>query len=381
MSKHEISFDIVIIGGGVIGAACAYALTSKYKNKSILLLEQHERLGTETTSRSSEVIHAGLYYKADSLKEKLCIEGKALLYDFCQTQDVPHKKCEKLIMAHNDEELQELEKMHASAKVNFVPTVIIDEARIKKEEPNIQAKYALLSTSTGIIDSEAFTQRLAFLAEKDGLLIIRNSKCISWNKLDDGFELSIQQPKSDPMLIRSDIVINSAGLGAFELGKKIFGSKLPFMMSYVRGHYFQLSKKFNHISERLIYPLPDTKGGGLGIHLTMDLEGSARLGPDTDWRQADRIDVNFYDEDIAPLTQKFLKASQRYLPQIEEKDLTPGFVGVRPKLVGFDGKQLGDFYIANESARGYTGWINLMGIESPGLSASLSIANHVLNLI
>ncbi len=381
MSKHEISFDIVIIGGGVIGVACAYSISKKYKNKSILLIEQHERLGTETTARNSEVIHAGLYYKEGSLKEKFCLEGKPLLYDFCQSNEIAFQKCEKLVVAHDEVELEELQKMHQRAKDNFVPTKIIDESRIKSLEPNINAKHALLSTSTGIIDSEEYTQRLALLSEQNGVLIFKQSKCLQWTKLTQGYELLISQPGSDKMKVHTDILINSAGLGAFDLSKNIFGEEPPFLMSYVRGHYFHLSNKFKNITKKLIYPLPDTKGGGLGIHLTLDLEGMARLGPDTDWRQADRVDLNFYDEDIEPLTQKFLKAVTRYLPNVNAANLTPGFVGVRPKLIGFDGKQLGDFYIAKETDRGHSGWINLLGIESPGLTSSLAIANHVTGLI
>lgn len=381
MSKHEISFDIIIIGGGVVGVACAYAVSKKYKNKSILLLEQHERLGSETTARNSEVIHAGLYYKSGSLKEKFCLEGKPLLYEFCQTNDVPFRKCEKLVVAHDENELIELEKMHKTAQSNFVPTVLIDQNRIKQIEPNINAKYALLSTSTGIIDSEELTQRLAFIAEQNGVLIFKQSKCLGWKKLSQGFEVSITQPGTTKMNIQADVVINSAGLGAFDLAKTMFGANPPFLMSYVRGHYFQLSGKYKNITSRLIYPLPDTKGGGLGIHLTLDLEGMARLGPDTDWRQAERPDFDFYDEDIEPLSKKFLTASNRYLSMIQSSELSPGFVGVRPKLVGFDGKQLGDFYISHESMLGYNGWVNLLGIESPGLTSSLAIANHVSNLI
>ncbi|MEW6055578.1 MAG: NAD(P)/FAD-dependent oxidoreductase [Bdellovibrionota bacterium] len=377
---QSLKFDAVIIGGGAVGLACAQKL-SQERLSQVLLLEQHDRLGTETTARNSEVIHAGIYYEPGSLKERLCIDGKYRLYEFCERFEIAHRRCGKLVVGTASADHSVLEKILANAKRNHVPVEIFDRPKLKGFEPRIAAEIAVYSPTTGIICSESYTQRLAQLAEEQGVVIARSSKVTGWERTANGnFLLNIQEPASQTISVETPIVVNSAGHGALKLAQPIFGQNPPFTIKCVRGHYFTLSPKYTNVCANLIYPIPDTKGGGLGIHLTLNLEGIASLGPDTDWRFADAVNYAFHDEDLPTLKEKFCQAATQYLPGIQPSDLQPSFVGVRPKRVDKEGKML-DFYIQEESRRGYAGWVNLIGVESPGLTASLAIASEVEKIL
>lgn len=376
---EKLDFDCVIIGGGAVGLACAWKISEQNPSLRLLLIDKNERLGAETSSRNSEVIHAGIYYEPGSHKEQLCIEGKHQLYAFCKKYEVPYRCCEKLIVGWSQEELAGLQKISQAAHRNQVPIVELDQAAIQRLEPNISGKYGLCSPTTGIICSETYIQRLAQLVERNGVTLVTQNELVHWEyHLTRGYELQIRCGGKEIFAVHSPVVINAAGLYSLKIAAAIFQAAAPVQMKFVRGHYFLLSQRYQGISSRLIYPLPDIRGGGLGIHLTIDLEANARLGPDTDWRHTDRLDY-FFDEDDE-LTEKFFEAARRYLPQLRQTDLKPGFVGIRPKLISSEGKPA-DFYIQEEKERGYPGWVNLIGIESPGLTASLAIGDKVLKLI
>lgn len=375
-----LQFDITILGGGVIGLACAYEISKQKPNLKILLIEQHSRFGTETSSRNSEVIHAGIYYSSGSLKEELCIEGKSLLYSFCDQYSIPYRQCGKMIVGSKNTDQPYLEKLFHQANKNGVPLSILSQSDISKLEPQIRGEIGLFSPTTGILSSEIYTQTLAQLSETQGVTLATNSLLVDWDQVGQTYRLEIREPQGHSFQVQTHWIVNASGLNSFHLSKKIFGRAPPFSLQFVRGHYFQLKNRLKNVTSHLVYPMPDLRGGGLGIHLTLDLEGNARLGPDTDWNFPDKPNYHFIPEQVDSLRNKFFQAAQSYLPGLKLGDLSPGFIGIRPKRVGIDGAPL-DFYICHENERGYTGWINLIGIESPGLTSSLAIARKVSKLI
>lgn len=373
----SVELDVAIIGGGAVGLAIAHAL-SDGRCGEVAVFEKNERWGAETSSRNSEVIHAGIYYSPDSLKERLCVEGRDRLYAFAASHDIPYRNCEKIIVAADPGEFGELKKIHANAKRVGAPLEELDGVQVERLEPRVKAAGGLLSKKTGIICSETYVQTLARIVEERGVWLAKRSALTSWQKAPRGYRLAFEQA-GEVFEVTAGQVINAAGLHALEVaGLALRGA--GFSIQYVRGHYFRLASRWGGAVGRLIYPLPDEKGGGLGVHLTLDTNGGCRLGPDTDWRSADRVDYSFSDTDENERRPAFFSAASRYLKDLKIEDLSRDFVGVRPKRVGNDGKML-DFYIAEESARGYPGWINLVGIESPGLTASLAIGEEVRHKI
>ncbi len=375
----RIDFDCIIVGGGAIGLACAFRLAEKRPALKTLLIERNDRLGAETSARNSEVIHAGIYYAPGSLKEKYCLVGKPLLYEFCQKHGVPHRRCGKLIVGSAPDDDAAVAKILAAARRNDVPLEELGADGISRLEPRISGRLGLLSPTSGIIDAEAYVQRLARLAEDKGVTLLLRNEVVGWSR-PGGYELEVSAPDGSRFTACAPRVVNAAGLHSLRLASPVFGGEPPFEIKYVRGRYLTLSSRYKGVSSCLVYPLPDTKGGGLGIHLTIDLEGNARLGPDIDWSAPDRIDYSFTEAMEEDLVPKFVEAARHYLPELKPEDLHAGFVGIRPKLVDSAGKML-DFYVAEESARGHAGWVNLIGIESPGLTASLAIADEAVRLL
>ena len=372
------AFDAVVIGGGAVGLACAVRLSQGGQGQ-ILVLEKHERLGTEITSRNSQVIHAGIYYEPGSLKERLCVQGRPLLYEFCERYNVPYRQCGKLVVGTRDADQKKLETLLSNAERCQVAAELLSGQAIAALEPRISAEVGLHVPATGIICSETYVQALSALARDQGVVVACESQLRSWTKAPGGYCLEIRERAGSTIQVGAPLVVNSAGLAAFEIAGATLGPAPDFGIKYVRGHYFAMGPKYRNITSRVIYPLPDTKGGGLGIHLTLDLEGNATLGPDTDWRHENDANVTFFDEDIPGLAEKFARAGRGYLPGVSAGELLPSFVGVRPKRVDQQGVLL-DFYIQDEGVRGFPGWINLLGIESPGLTASLAIAEEVQRL-
>lgn len=368
--------DITIIGAGVIGLGIAAELSSK--NKSIFILEKASSFGTETSSRNSEVIHAGIYYPKDSLKAKTCLEGNRMLYKICEKNNIPHRKIGKLIIARDMSEIEYLEKLFQNAKDNDLRDIdIISEDKIKSLEPNIKAEKAIFSRSTGVIDSHALMKYFIFKAKDKGAQVSFNSEVKDIKKESGGYSITIIDSDNKPFTFLSSIVINCAGLNADIIAKAvgIDIEKEDYVLKYSKGQYFKITGKKSNLVKRLIYPVPTNGSNSLGIHTTPNLAGTVRIGPDD--RYISRDEVN-YDIDLDD-KDKFYESTVSFLPFLDREDLSPDTAGIRPKLQG-EREGFRDFVIKEESALGYPGFVNLIGIESPGLTAAPAIAKYVAKI-
>jgi L-2-hydroxyglutarate oxidase LhgO len=357
--------ESVVIGAGVVGLAVARALAMA--GREVVVLEAEDAIGTHTSSRNSEVIHAGIYYPKGSLKAASCVSGKTLLYEYCRSHGVPHLRCGKLIVATDELQIHELQNIKAKAHANSVTDVDFIAKEIAQEwEPELHCVAALHSPSTGIIDSHALM--LAYLgdAERHGAMLALKSGLSKVFVRNDGFELHVEG--SEP--IKTSILVNSAGLRAPSVAKSMEGyrAELAPKELYAKGNYYSLSRK-NPFS-RLIYPVPEP--GGLGVHVTLDLAGQARFGPDVEWVERIGYDVDPRRAD------RFYAAIRRYWPGLPDGTLAPGYSGIRPKTAG-PGEPAPDFQIQGPREHGVPGLVHLFGIESPGLTASLALAKLVLS--
>jgi len=359
--------DCIVIGAGVVGLSCARRFAMA--GQEVVILDKADGIGTETSSRNSEVIHAGIYYAPGSLKAKTCVQGKHLLYDYCQTRDIHHKKTGKMIVARDDSQLPALKKIEANALANGVSDLYyLNQTEITRLEPEVKAEIALFSPSTGIIDSHSFMLSLLGEAQSCGAMLAVRSEVVDGKVEEDGIELTVRCEGNSIEQLRAKRVINSAGLMAPKLARTIKGfplDKIP--RDYLcKGHYFTINKRspFKH----LVYPVPHS--AGLGVHVTLDLGGNLRFGPDTEWVE----NIN-YDVDLNR-AESFYAAIREYWPNLEPDSLQPAYSGIRPKIVG-PGEPAGDFIIQGPRDHLIPGWVNLFGIESPGLTASLAIADRV----
>lgn len=364
--------DILVIGAGVIGLAVAKELSSI--KKDIIIIEKNKSFGQETSSRNSEVIHGGMYYPSGTLKAELCINGRQLLYQLCNEKKIPHKKVGKLIIATDKDELSALEVLLAQGKNNGVKGLgIITEAQIKKLEPKVSGIAALYSPETGIIDSHCLMDYLLTAAKDGGVSIAYNAEVTAIKKNNDGYRVTIEN-NGEVVEIRALVVINCAGLDsdiiASMVSIDIFKEK--YNLHYCKGQYFRVRPEKSKLINRLVYPVPNPRSGGLGIHATPDLAGSLRLGPDDNYLE-NRIKDYSVDE---KKKNDFFSSIAKFLPFLEEADLTPDLSGIRPKLQSRGG-EFRDFIIREETDKGLPGFINLIGIESPGLTASLAISRYV----
>jgi L-2-hydroxyglutarate oxidase LhgO len=361
--------DVAVVGGGVIGLAVARELT--LLGREVILLEAESALGSHTSSRNSEVIHAGIYYPTGSLKAVLCVEGKERLYGYLQSADVEHRRLGKIIVAVRDEELPALEAIRKQASDNGVHDLTaLDRADITELEPTVTAVAGLFSPSTGIVDSHGLMAALKRDALQAGATILCDTPVRGGQVTDSG--ILLRTGGTDPTDVLCASVVNAAGLMAPNVAASIVGldsGHVP-VPHFAKGHYFVLGSRspFRH----LVYPIPEP--GGLGVHVTLDLGGQARFGPDVTWVPG--VDYTF-DDSRAP---SFYEAIRRYYPGLEDGGLVPGYTGIRPKL-GPAGGPAADFVIQGPDRHGVPGLINLFGIESPGLTASLAIASRVARLI
>ncbi|MBU2102029.1 MAG: NAD(P)/FAD-dependent oxidoreductase [Candidatus Omnitrophica bacterium] len=369
--------DIVVIGAGVVGLAIAERLSKDYK--SIYLLERHGSFGQETSSRNSEVIHAGIYYPIGSLKAKLCVEGNRMLYEICSRNNIAHSRIGKLIVATNEEEEEELVNLFERGKENGAAELkLLSSLEVKALEPHIQARAAMYSPSTGIIDTHALMKYFEEACKHQGGEVTYNCKVTGIVKSVNGYVVDVREASGESFTFNARVVINSAGLESDTIAQMagIDIMKAEYGLKYCKGRYFRVAnqKKCAKVS-RLIYPVPHEKAPGLGVHVTKDLAGGMRLGPDMLY-----IDRSNFNYDVEPgLRTKFFESAVRFLPFLEEHDLTPDTAGIRPKLQG-ENENFRDFIIAEESARGLPGLINLIGIESPGLTCAPAIARYVADL-
>lgn len=361
--------ECVVIGAGVVGLAIARQLAQA--GREVIVLEAADAIGTVTSSRNSEVIHAGIYYKAGSLMARMCVSGKRLLYAYCDEHGIPYRNCGKLIVATTAKETEKLQSIKAHAAANGVDdmeTLSGDAAR--ELEPALNCDAALLSPSTGIIDSHSYMLSLRGDAESAGAAFAFYAPLLRGKVTPEGFELEIGGEA--PMTLGCRMLINSAGLEATTIARSLDGMPIDLIPpSYLaKGNYFACSAKAPF--SRLIYPVPEP--GGLGVHLTLDLAGQARFGPDVEW--VDHID---YEVDPAR-SEKFYPAIRRYWPTLPDGALMPSYSGMRPKIVP-PAVATQDFLIQGPRDHGVPGLINLFGIESPGLTSSLAIAGLVGEMV
>lgn len=361
--------DVVVIGAGVVGLACASALAQA--GREVLIVEREACFGSGISARNSEVIHAGLYYPPGSLKARLCVEGRQQLYAYCEQRGVAHARCGKLVVAGRSTQVDALQAIANRARQNGVDDLrLLERTEIAALEPALDAHAALLSPSTGIVDSHGLMLALLGDAERHGAMLALGSPVTGGVADVDGVVLEIGGEA--PMTLRAHWVINAAGLDAVALGSAIrsAASTQAPRARFARGVYFSYSGKAPF--SRLIYPIPEP--GGLGVHLTLDLGGQAKFGPDVEW-----IDQPDYHVDPARVG-RFAEAIRSWWPALDADRLQPGYAGVRPKIVG-PGEADADFRIDGPMQHGVAGLIHLYGIESPGLTASLAIGNHVATLV
>jgi len=361
--------ECVVIGAGVVGLAAARALAMA--GRDVLLLEAENAIGTATSSRNSEVIHAGIYYPKNSIMAQSCVAGKKLLYAYCKEHGIPHAACGKLIVATSENETQQLSGIKARAAENGVSDLRLLSAKEASQlEPGLHCAGALLSPSTGIIDSHAYMLSLQGDFEAAGGMLALQSPLIAAKATANGMELVAGE--AEPVALRCKILVNAAGLQASDVAQRIEAmprEKIPGCW-FAKGNYFSLMGRAPF--SRLIYPVP--VAGGLGVHLTLDLGGNARFGPDVEW-------VDSIDYRVDPARgEKFYHAIRRYWPDLPDHALQPAYAGIRPKIAG-PGEPAQDFIIQGPEVHGVPGLVNLFGIESPGLTASLALAERVKMIV
>jgi L-2-hydroxyglutarate oxidase LhgO len=360
--------DCVVVGAGVVGLAVARALA--LQGREVMVLESADAIGTGISSRNSEVIHAGIYYPTNSLKAKLCVRGRDMLYAYCTERNVPHRRCGKLLVATSPGQLSSLESIQARALANGVLDLRwLGRHEAQAMEPALECVAALFSPSTGIVDSHALMLALQGDLEHAGGLVALNSPLA----LAECAQNAINLEAFDGTRLRARTVVNAAGLYAPGLARRFAGLGADHVphARYAKGSYFTLSGKAPF--RRLIYPVPEA--AGLGVHLTLDLGGQAKFGPDVQW--VDSPDDLLVDPARG---DAFYAEVRKYWPALRDGALAPGYAGMRPKIHGPD-EPAADFVIQGPSVHGIPGLVNLFGIESPGLTSSLAIAEHVAALV
>jgi len=366
--------DVTIIGAGVVGLAIAAQVASK--DREVYVLEKNEKFGLEISSRQSGVIHSGIYYPEGSLKAKMCVAGNRILYELCERYSIGHRRLGKLMVATGDQETRELQTLVERGRRNGLDGLkILSKQEMKELEPKVEGVAAILSPSTGIIDSYALMKYYIAKAKDGGGQIVYQTKVVGIEKIADGYKVTIQDSTGESSFT-TKILINCAGLHSDKVAELagIDIAKAGYKLYYCKGEYFSVSSSKSTLVKRLIYPVPSTQLSGLGIHVNLDMDGRMRLGPSAYY--VDRIDYAVDSQH----RQLFYESVRRFLPFIEYDDLEPETAGIRPKLQE-PGGDVKDFVIRDESDKGLPRFINLIGIESPGLTASPAIANYVWGLI
>lgn len=363
--------DAVVIGAGIVGLACAHELSRRLD--SVLVIEQEVGPGREISSRNSGVIHAGIYYPDDSLKTRMCIEGNRRLYAWCEAHEVPHKRTGKLIVATSAEDERRLQTIARHAKdVGAGELRLLTRSEAMEQEPELRCALALHSPTSGVVDVHELIASLVHeIKEADGM-VVYHTTVDEIRKCQNGWLVQTTDTTGSQMELEARRVINAAGLSALDVAAKsgLPEAERPWRLYPCKGSYFALGAGAPPTRNSLIYPLPE--GGGLGVHITADISGARRAGPDAEF-----VDTIDYSVDESRL-ERFAHAVARYLPAIRAEHLTPDYSGIRPKLVG-PGGGFADFVIANPSSQ--PGVVHLIGIESPGLTAALAIGAHVSDVI
>ncbi len=364
--------DIAIIGAGVIGLAIASEVARQHRE--VYLLEKNETFGKEQSSRNSEVIHAGLYYKKDSLKAKMCLEGNNLLYELCESKGIAYKKCGKIIVAADSAEEPKLEKLYQRGLQNGAPLRMLSRSEMNDLEPNLRGTEAFFAPTSGIVDSYGLMTYLQGSARSNGAHVVYRTEATGIDRVSDGYRIRVNSI-SENAFITARVLINCAGLHSDKVAKTagIDIDKAEYRLNWCKGEYYTVTGGKNRLINRLIYPVPTDIS--VGVHVCLDVNWRLRLGPH--FYFVDELD---YKVDESRKTAFLESSIMRALPFIEPSDLAPETSGILAMLQG-PGRGLHDFVIRHEYDRGLPGFINLIGIESPGLTSSLAIARHVDHLV
>ncbi|MDA8261097.1 MAG: NAD(P)/FAD-dependent oxidoreductase [Betaproteobacteria bacterium] len=363
--------DCAVIGAGVIGLAVARRLAAQ--GREVLILEAESAFGTGISARNSEVIHAGIYYPTGSLKAGLCVAGRRMLYDYCAERGIGHRRCGKLIVATGEDQHGQLAAIAAKARANGVEDLqFLARNEARALEPALECTAALLSPSTGIVDSHGLMLALLGDAERHGAVLALQTPVLGGAVVDDGIVLETGGEPTNAMRLHATTVVNCAGLGAQGIADTLRGLPPETVppLHYAKGNYYALAGRAPFA--RLIYPVPVK--AGLGVHLTLDLGGQARFGPDVEW--IERIDYRVAPERAAV----FYAEVRRYWPQLPDGALQPAYAGIRPKPHAPEAAAC-DFLVSGPTAHGIRGLVNLYGIESPGLTSCLALADHVASML
>ena len=362
-------FDIVVVGAGVVGLAAAARLA---RHGSLLLVERHEGICRETSSRSSEVVHAGIYYPPGSLKARTCRRGKALLYERCEDRGIDALRVGKLIVALDEDELPRMGELSDRAAANGVPLEELDSATLRRRWPGVPGRAALWSPSTGIVDSHRYGASFEAEARGRGADVLMHSEVVA-AAYTGCHRLTVRCAGEDTQ-VTTRVVVNAAGLGQDRLSRQagLDVDRLGYRQHPCKGDWFAIDDRHRGRVGALLYPVGSAAGGGLGVHLCLDVGGGMRLGPDSRW-----VDGPPFDLRVDPQkAEAFWRAGKRLMPWLEPHDLRPDMAGIRPKLASQPG-QFRDFIVREEGAEGRPGWVTLAGIESPGLTAAAALAEEV----
>jgi L-2-hydroxyglutarate oxidase LhgO len=365
--NEQIRCKYTVIGAGVIGLAIARELAIRVKDDmGVFVVEKETASGTGVSSRNSEVIHSGIYYPTGSLKHKLCVEGRKMIYKYCSDKNIPHKKCGKLIVATSKDETESLENIFQQSKLNGIEGVVrLTKEEVYSLEPDVNAYEALLSKETGILNAHHFMSSLECDIKELNGTIVHGAEVIGLEHTENGSIVQL----NDGTTFMSLAVINCAGLNSAVISKML--GLGPETIYPCKGSYFYYSGK--HDLKHLIYPVPEKKLTGLGVHATLDLNGRLKFGPDTEY--TDKMDDFTVD---AGKKEKFFVSAKKLLKGLDPEKLLPDMAGVRPKIQGPNEAAVKDFYIKEEK---YKGFINLIGMESPGLTSSLAIGRYVADML
>jgi L-2-hydroxyglutarate oxidase LhgO len=364
--------EVAIVGAGVVGLAIAARLAPRH---AVVIVERNARPGMETSSRNSEVIHAGMYYPTGSLKARLCVEGNRRLYEICARHEVPHARVTKIITARSEDELPQLEQLQARGEANGVELRMLTAAEVGALEPNVPSVGALFSPNTGIVSAHGLMDHFAHAAREAGAVIQPRAELVGLERTNGEWTLRLRSG-SEEDAVTAERVVNAAGLDADTVATLggIDVDQAGYRQHYWKGSYFAVSAARSRLVSRLVYPVPSHVS--LGVHAVIGLEGRLRFGPDAEYLPDRRQDYAV-DEAKRPA---FGAAVRKLVPAIEDDDLSPDISGIRAKLQG-PGEGFRDFVIADESDRGHPGLLNLLGIDSPGLTSSPAIADHVARLV
>lgn len=370
---HMADFEITIIGAGVVGLAVAARLSEH--RRSTALLEKNSKYGMETSSRNSEVIHAGIYYKHGSLKALLCVEGRDRLYELCAAKGITHRRCGKIITATNEAEKEKLESIFSNGRTNGVPLELLTAEQTLALEPNIATVGAIFSPLTGIVSAHELMDYFYHTARENGVTVQFRCEVTALERTGGEYRITVLE-QGQESVFTSEVVVNAAGLWSDRIAEMagIDIDKAGYRMVFARGSYFAVTPAKAKLVSRLVYPVPQNEG--IGVHALLDWGGRLKFGPDVEYLPDRNPDYRVAEEK----RHAFGESIRRILPQIADEDISPDMSGIRPKLQR-KGEPPRDFVIAHESDKGYPGLVNLIGIESPGLTSAPAIARYVESLI